>query len=142
MNIRLTEGGRPGRVVSSIMCNGAKFNAHVSADRFASRAPNTRDGAMESDKRRAAHVLLTESNSLSVAFEQAIPLLAQEGPTKRDVRNACLAGRTVQPTQDVVHTLEFADVLGSAAYRGEGYRASTAADEGRLGSSEQQSMDL
>lgn len=56
--------------------------------------------------------------------------------------SACQAEHTVQPTQDATHTLASAGDLGSAAYRDEGYKANTAAGEGRLGSSEQQSMDL
>jgi hypothetical protein len=65
-----------------------------------------------------------------------------EDPKRLDDRSACQAEGIVQPTQDAARTLGFAGVLDNVAYRGEGYRASTAADGGRLGSSEQRSMDL
>lgn len=61
---------------------------------------------------------------------------------KLDDRSACQVVGIVQPIQDATRTLAFAGDLDNAAYRGEGYRASTAADEGRLGSSGRRSMDL
>lgn len=81
-------------------------------------------------------------NLQSVAFERVIPWLVPEDPMKLGDHSACQVERIAQPTQDATHTLASAGVLGSAAYRDEGYKASTAADEGRLGSFEQQSMDL
>lgn len=61
---------------------------------------------------------------------------------KLGAHSAYQAAHTAQPTRDATHTLASVGVLDSAAYRDEGYKASTAADEGRLGSSEQQSMDF
>jgi len=83
----------------------------------------------------------TKDDHQLVVFARVKPLLALEDPMKLGGHNACQAERTVRPTQDAAHTLASAGVPGSAAYRGEGYRASTAAGEGMLGSSEQQSMD-
>lgn len=84
----------------------------------------------------------TEDDHQLVVFARVKPLLVLEDPMKLGGHNACQAERTVRPTQDAAHTLASAGVPGSAAYRGEGYRANTAADEGMLGSSEQQSMDF
>lgn len=84
----------------------------------------------------------TKDDRQSVVFVLATPLRALEDPKRLDDRSACQAERTGQPTQDAARTSAFAGVLGNAAYRDEGYRASTAADEGRLGSSGRRSMDF
>jgi hypothetical protein len=84
----------------------------------------------------------TRNHLLLVASGQATPLQVPEGPMKTDDRNACRAGGTVQPTQDATRTLASEGALGNAAYRDAGCKASTAADEGRLGSSGRRSMDL
>ena len=70
-----------------------------------------------------------------------LPLVVED-PTMLDDRSACQAEGIDQPIQDAPRTLAFAGGLGNAAYRGEVCRASTAAGEGRLGSSVRQSMDL
>lgn len=92
--------------------------------------------------RRVITVLQAYCDLQLVVFGRVIPLLVLEGPTKLGDHSACQAERIVQPTQDETHTLASAGVLGNAACRGGGCRASIAAGEGRLGSSEQQSMDL
>ena len=106
------------------------------------RAPPSLAKCHWSADRRVVRMFRMYDDLQLVVFARVKPLLALEDPMKLGGHNACQAERTVRPTQDAAHTLASAGVPGSAAYRGEGYRASTAVDEGMLGSSEQQSMDL
>lgn len=70
------------------------------------------------------------------------PLQVRAGLRLQDVHSACLAERTAQPTQVATRTLGSEDALDSAAYRGVGCRASTAAGESRWGSLRRRLMDL
>jgi hypothetical protein len=72
------------------------------------------------------------------------PSQARADLTWQDDHSAYLAEGTAPPTQVAVGSpLEFGDVPGNAACRGEGCRVNTAAgDSRRSGSSERRLMDL
>lgn len=76
------------------------------------------------------HALMMEENLQLVAFEQATPSQELVGQMKLDDHSACQADHIGQPIQDAARTSASAGVLGSAACRDEGCRASTAAGEG------------
>lgn len=141
MSIQWTKDDRPERVVSFNVRNYASDSQR----RSGANAPYASQDALNGivALKYASHkVEFAEKHLQSVVFVPATPLRALEDPKRLDDHSACQAERTGQPTQDAARTSAFAGVLGNAAYRDEGYRASTAADEGRLGSSGRRSMDL
>jgi hypothetical protein len=74
---------------------------------------------------------MMKKNVRLVVFEQGTPLRELVGLMKLDDHSAYQAEHIGQPTRDAARTSVSAGVLGSAAYRGEVCRASTAAGEGR-----------
>jgi hypothetical protein len=70
---------------------------------------------------------------LLVGAVPAIPWLAQGGPTTRGAHSAYQAGGIALPIQVATRTWASEGALGSAAYRGEVCKESTAAGGGRLG---------
>lgn len=81
---------------------------------------------------QAEHVAKYGSSNLQlVDAEQGKPSQAQADPMSQREHSAYLAGDNALPTQVATRTLGFGAAQDSAAYRGVGYKESTAVDEDR-----------